>query len=106
MKFKINGVNIDVVEVNESVITEKHKDKEDNTLGRYNQGLSKIQLLDTLPEDLKRQTLIHELAHAYMYGNAHSSDNYDRETVCDLFGSYATDIVNITNKYFNKKKEK
>ena len=49
----------------------------------------------------QRQTLIHELTHAFMnvYGFGAITDQVPLEIMCDFIGCYADEIVEIATKY-------
>lgn len=58
---------------------------------------------DQAPE-LYRQTLIHELVHAYAFsfGVHLYADENTEESVCDFFGAYADKIITHTNQIMEK----
>jgi Zn-dependent peptidase ImmA (M78 family) len=64
-----------------------------------------ITIKGNIAKDLKRATLAHELAHAFLFENGHDSRQYSLETVCNMFGAFAENIVAIVNDYFDKEKK-
>lgn len=83
----------------------------DNELLRYGQCdyvNQTIKIFKDSPYPRKRETLIHELTHAFLNSYLESfqiKDKYDQEDICCFVSSYSEEIIEITNKYF-KKKEK
>jgi Zn-dependent peptidase ImmA (M78 family) len=65
-----------------------------------------ITIKKDLAKDLKRDTLVHELTHAFLFEHGHDSRQYSLETVCNMFGAFAENIVAIVNDYFNNKEKK
>ena len=51
---------------------------------------------------LKKETLIHELTHAFLktYDIQYDNDTYDEEQVCNFLSKYAADILEIANKIY------
>ena len=67
-----------------------------------------IQLRKSLKQDIKKQTLIHELVHAHLFEHGITQDmekKFDYEEVCQLFSAYSENIVQLTNEYFGDKDE-
>jgi Zn-dependent peptidase ImmA (M78 family) len=60
-----------------------------------------ITIWGKLPPERKRNTLIHELTHAFIdvYWQGHDKD-YNEEEVCCFFGTYGEDILKVVNNYF------
>lgn len=100
MKVKIHNATWEVKEVSEV------GESGDNSFwGETDYSRNIMEIKKDLPIDKKRDTLIHELMHAYFYEYGHMQNNkrkYHYEEVCNLMAMFADDIVNITNKYFNK----
>lgn len=51
----------------------------------------------------KRQTLIHELTHAFMdvyLSSQHIKDMFDEEDIACFMATYSEDIIKIVNNYF------
>ena len=62
-----------------------------------------IYLHKYLPAQKKKQTLIHELTHAYIYACGFSSEEFfDHELVCEFIEAYARDIIRTADEYFRK----
>lgn len=102
MKIKIKDYNFNIVEVDDSD-TDFVKDKD---LVLYGQTIYPKQIIkiykDLLPTR-KRQTLIHELTHAFMdvyLASQHIKDKFDEEDICCFIASYGEDILKIVNDYF------
>lgn len=94
MKAKVNKRNYKISEVEEI--------KKNTLWGQCDYAKGKILLQKSLTKTHKKSVLIHELTHAFLYENAHNDKKYGEEKVCDLFGSFAEDIMTITNKYFKE----
>lgn len=64
-----------------------------------------ITIWSDLPAERKRNTLIHELTHAFIdvYWQGHSKE-FNEEEVCCFLGGYAEDILKIVNSYFTNTK--
>ena len=63
----------------------------------------KIYLCHGMEEDGKRQTLGHELAHAFIYATqVGNKENYTHEELCDFVGIYQDDIHKIVDDYFKE----
>ena len=56
-------------------------------------------------DEQKRQTLIHELTHAFMhvYGFSSITEQIPVEIMCDFIGCYGDEIISIANLYFLEK---
>lgn len=102
MKVKIKEYEYTIVEVDNS-------DKEffkDGELRLYGQTIYEKQLIkiyNDIPPTRKRQTLIHELTHAFYdvyLGSYHIKDKFDEEDICQFMATYSEDILEIVNKYF------
>lgn len=119
MKIEINGIKYEIKEVSQKeykkirvVEDEKTEVKSpDMSTGVY-YGASHhyqdtIYIDKELPEDRKRKTLMHELAHCYISEYiTHEEKNYDEEMVCDIVANSHDIIENIVNKYFRVAKFK
>lgn len=94
MKVRIKDYEYEIVEVDYIG---------DNTdiVGNTDNRLCKISLIKDLDYTLKRKTLIHELAHAFI--NSYGFNDYDfkEENVCYFFETYGDDILKIAEDYFN-----
>lgn len=81
---KINGLSWKV-ELTPRGSEELKNDDGRDCFGTSHCGAQKIYLDETLPKDLMRQTLFHELAHAYMFSYGYHIN--DEEAICDFIGS-------------------
>lgn len=119
MKFKINSVEYEIIELTQKEYKSYRKEEyemllckqEDLTEGIYygatHSFSNKIFLSKEQPKDRKRKTLIHELTHAYINEYiVHQDKNYDEEMVADIVANSYDIIHDIVNNYFNKKEKK
>jgi hypothetical protein len=98
VKFKINGLNWTVQSVQSE--NEKLKLKNNACLGvTYCQDLQ-IFLDGTLAKELYRQTVIHELVHAFAFsfGVHLVANEKTEESVCDFIGAHLDEIYSTANK--------
>lgn len=98
VKFKANGLIWEVQSVQRD--NEKLKVKGAECLGvTYYKDLQ-IFLDCTLPKELFRQTVIHELIHAFSFsfGVHLVANEKTEEPVCDFMGSHLDEIYTTTNK--------
>lgn len=105
MKVKIKDYEYTIIEVDD-------KDTDfvkDNNLELYGQTIFEKQLIKIykdLPPIRKRQTLIHELTHAFYdvyLASYHIKDKFDEEDIACFMGTYSEDILKIANNYFKNK---
>jgi len=104
MKIKIKNYDYEIIEVDNT-----DKDfMENGDLKLFGQTIYSKQLIKLykdLPFPRKRETLIHELTHAFydVYLNSyHIKDKFDEEDIACFMGTYSEDILNIVNDYFKK----
>ena len=114
MKFNINNCEWKIKEDSQANIRSelerrsKLKIENEPLVGRYF-GItytdSHLIVIDNdLPEDRKRNTLIHELTHCYISSFiTHQEKSYDEEMVCDICANSNEIINQIVNDYFEKK---
>lgn len=98
MKFKVNGLTWTVQSVQRD--SEKLQVNGEDCLGTtYFQDLQ-IYIDRSLPEILFRQTVIHELVHAFTFSfGVHLVANEGtEEPVCDFIGAHLDEIYSVTNK--------
>ena len=100
MKVKINNTRYKIIEVDK--VTIEGASKESVFFGCCDYETETISLLRTLSTAKKKDTLAHELGHAFLFENGHTDEKFTLEQVCDLFGAYWKDINNIINKYFKE----
>lgn len=102
MEIRIKNYIYQIIEVDDT-----NKDFMTNKgLALYGQTIYPHQIIklykDLLPTR-KRQTLIHELTHAFMdvyLPSQHVKDKFDEEDICCFMATYSEDILKIVNDYF------
>lgn len=105
MKIKIKDYEFNIIEVDK---TDKDFVRNDDLM-LYGQTVYEnqtIKVYKNLPYIRKRQTLIHELTHAFMdvyLASYHLKDKFDEEDICCFMGTYSEDILKIVNDYFLSK---
>lgn len=78
-------------------------EKDDGLLGQTNYDDLTIYIRDSLCDDAKRKTLIHEMVHALLYSSGRLyTNNFDREDVCELIASYLQSMMYHFNEVWNK----
>lgn len=116
MKFNINNCEWKIKEDcqanirSELELRSKSKIENDPTIGRYfgitYSDKNMIVIDEELPEDRKRNTLIHELTHCYISSFiTHQEKSYDEEMVCDICANSNEIINQIVNNYFESKEK-
>ena len=53
-----------------------------------------------------KQTLMHELAHAFMFEYGFNGVELNEEILCDFISIYSEKIISISNKILKQRKEK
>lgn len=115
MKFKMNDCKWEIVEIGQDKIRQHLKEladkelEENPSIGRYCGCTyideNKIYIDVSLPNDRKRNVLIHELTHCYIQSYmTHSNQNYNEENVCDISANSHDIIHKIVEDYFRYKK--
>lgn len=103
MRVKINQYMFDIVEEfnGEHVY---YKEKEDGLyrIGLMNPIEQRIYLYSGLSYELKRNTLAHELTHAFLFAHGLDGKELDEEMICDFVSLYHERITEIINCYFLK----
>ena len=79
--------------------------EEKSVLGYMSAGKQAIYLCKKLPYEIKRHTLMHELTHAFLYVRGQYEVEMDNEAVCGLVASLSDRIVELTDNYFELKKD-
>lgn len=101
MKVKIHHHTYDIIEV------DSFEDAPAKTIAFGHTDFIKqtIRLNKHLKSEQKRQTLMHELTHAFMwcYGYGQIEEQMPVEVMCDFVGCFAEDIIRITDKYMGGK---
>lgn len=104
MKVKIKNFDYEIIEVD-------YTDKdfvENGELKLFGQTIYSEQLIKiykNIPMSRKRETLIHELTHAFFdvyLQSYHIKDKFDEEDVACFMGTYSEDILKIVNNYFKE----
>ena len=69
--------------------------------GQSNAMKQTIYINKNSSDEQKRQTLIHELTHAFMhvYGFGSITEQIPVEIMCDFIGCYGDEIISIANMY-------
>lgn len=112
MEITINNFNYIISEIPQDkmreIVEDYHKKNmdEEPRLVRY-MGLTlsdigMIYLDKDLPNDRKRQVLMHELMHAYISSYITNTDTFNLEAVCDISANSHDIIHKITEDYFKK----
>lgn len=98
MKFRANGLIWEVRSVQRN--NEKLKVNNDECLGVTDYRDLQIFLDCSLPKELFRQTVIHELVHVYTFsfGIHLVANEKTEESVCDFMGSHLDEIYMTANK--------
>jgi len=104
MKIKIDKHIYKIQEV-EKASEELTTNDPNEAWGRCNYTKRTIYLRKDLDLYTKRKTLIHELTHAFIEAYGFYQVDFNNEIVCDFLGNYASEIINISNKYFGDKNE-
>ena len=101
-KVKINNLEYTIEEVDEI----GKSDDGGTYSGQIDYIDQKILILKRLSKEQKKNTLRHELTHAFLwaYGFA-QMESLHYETICDFVGIYSEQIVKIANEYIEKIKE-
>ncbi len=109
MKFTVNNIEFEILEVDKYDENLKIDDN-DYRWGMCNYIQRKIYLWKDLSFVNKKQTLIHEVTHAFIEANGFIQVKFDNEIICDFVAAFLSDIQGVVNKYFiehfNKKGEK
>jgi len=104
MKIKIKNYEWEIIEVDD---TDKDfvVDSEIRLFGQTIYSKQLIKLYRDIPITRKRETLIHELTHAFydVYLNSyHIKDKFDEEDIACFMATYSEDILKIVDNYFNR----
>ena len=105
MKFKINDVEYEIIEVNQNEFIKTKEEAEDENYFLWGQtrfDTFKVLIYKDLPIGQKRKTLMHELMHIYLktYMTNEVLENITEEILCDISAN-SHDIINdIIREYF------
>ena len=108
MKIKIRDYEYNIYEVDRNEENFVHEDGSLRLYGETDYTKQTIKILKELNYTRKRQTLIHELVHAFhdvYLASAHVKDKYDEEDICCFFATYGDEILKIVENYFKNKKQ-
>ena len=113
MKFKINGIEYVIKEVNQKEYKEfRQMEDEENGceitnikdgvyFGASHHGVNIVFLDKKLPKDRKKRVLIHELTHCYISEFiTHEEKIYDEEDIADISANSHDIIHKIVEDYF------
>lgn len=107
MKFKMNNRNWEIVEVPSGLLLDEYKKEYPD--GMFCFGLTKyskqmIFINTDMCEDVKKQTLYHELMHCYLWSYIHNFSEIGEEAMCDISANSHDIIHKIVEDYFNTQK--
>ena len=105
MKFKLNGLSWEIIEVNQEKFWEDDNKEIENGkvfFGRTKPYIQQIWIDKGLTKEQKRKTLYHELMHCYImnYFSFNAIDGQDEELWCDISASSHDIIHKIVEDYF------
>lgn len=101
MKFTINNFEYEIVEVNKFDKNLKIE-YNDYRWGICDYKQRKIYLWKNLSFINKKQTLIHEVTHAFIEAYGFYQVKFNNEIVCDFVAAHLDEIQKIINAYFVK----
>ena len=101
-KVKIKGYEYTIIETN--------KERDDRlivnneyAIGTCHNSKQEIVLLNTVSDKRLKQTLIHELVHAFIEVHGFYNYTFNEEAMCNFIEVYSEDILNIANDYMNQR---
>jgi Zn-dependent peptidase ImmA (M78 family) len=105
MIFKINNEKWKIVELDTKKLCDRFNGEEDEFLyGFCSYTENIIYINNTLCQDRKKHTLIHELVHCWTFNNGWGFNaDVSRENLCNIVAGSNHFINNIVNKYFGRK---
>lgn len=105
MTFKMNDRTWEIEEVSADWLLDEYK-KEcgDATycFGLCRYSLQKIYINKEMHHEQKRQTLLHELMHCYIWSYVCGFNNIGEEALCDISANSHDIIHKIVENYFNR----
>lgn len=111
MKFTINNLQWQIIEVEQKVFWEDSNELEKMNNKEYYFGIThfdtqEIWIYKHISKEQKRKTLYHELMHCYRgsYLTFASIDNQDEDIWCDISANSHDIIHKIVEDYFNNQK--
>ena len=107
MKFKMNNRDWKIKEVPANWLLNEYLKEYENAvycfgLTRYSQQI--IYLNNELCNQVKKQTLYHELMHCYLWSYMHNFNEIGEEAMCDISANSHDIIHEIVEKYFKDSK--
>lgn len=109
INVKINKYTFEVIfEKDGDNVFFKPNDEGKALFGSVDHRVNKIYVHSELPTDRQKQTLIHELTHAFIAAYGFEFVDINSEILCDFVGLYAEDIIKEANrilKEINKEEE-
>lgn len=103
--FRINGIAWAIHFVSPFYYTLK-KDNDEYALGACVNDNHIIYIANNLSLQKTKKVLCHEITHAAMFSYGVFLTKDQEELLADLIATYGTEIITITNKIFNKIKNR
>lgn len=106
-KIKIKNYTYTIEEVDNKNQEFVNKDGNLKLYGQTIYTEQKIKIYKYLTKERKRETLIHELTHAFWdvyMASYHLKNKFDEEDICCFIASYGEEIIKITDDYFKEEK--
>ena len=99
--FNINGIDwqIKLVSANHPKIKRKSGEV---AFGSCDNTDKTIYINETVPSYKLKKVLCHEITHAAMFSYQVEMKIEEEELIADLIATYGSEIIEITNKIFNK----
>ena len=94
--FNINGIDWQII-----IVSANHP-KLWGKLGMCEADTHTIYLSDRIPEFKFKKVLCHEITHAAMFSYGVYMTIDQEELIADLIATYGEEIIEITNRIFNK----
>lgn len=74
------------------------------SIGSCDDETKTIYICDMLPKEKIKKVLCHEITHAAMFSYNVSLNTEQEELLADLIATYGSEIIDVTNRVFNKLK--
>ena len=102
--FTMNNRTFKIYEVNQSDFSTYNNDTDTGYYyGQSHFKSNEVWLDNCLNEDIKKETLYHELLHCYIVSFITTQTiQYDEETMCDICAKSHNIIHKIVKEYFNE----
>lgn len=105
MKFEMNGRTYIIKEVSQEDLRLQNGEIEGEYFGLTIPSKQEIWLWEELLKEQKRKTLLHELAHCYMFNYiTFNNTEFSEDTWADIFANSHDIIHKIVEDYFNTQK--